>query len=93
MAAAEKGVERVPAHRRGDLQTGIADDEWADHSLPAGTGARGEWANHDDIMKRQVEFLRGQKDIGGMLFYSYSHFDPAAKGEVEHVLPLLKAKT
>lgn len=89
----------------GIYKTGIADDEWADHSLPAGTGARGEWANHDDIMKRQVEFLRGQKDIGGMLFYSYSYFDPAAKGElkganletakreVEHVLPLLKAKT
>ena len=89
----------------GIYKTGIADDEWADHSLPAGTGARGEWANHDDIMKRQVEFLRGQKDIGGMLFYSYSDFDPAAQGElkganletakreVEHVLPLLKAKT
>ncbi len=71
----------------------ISDDTWA------GSG-RTEWANHDDIMKRSVEYLRSQ-NVPGMIFYSYTYFDytnhwssgnqaDIARREVENLLPLLR---
>lgn len=77
-------------------KTGIEDDRWA------GDSGRTEWIDNDDIMKRQVEYLRTQPQIGGMVFYSYTYFDPVACGEltgeglevakreVQNLLPLLK---
>ena len=72
---------------------GIADDTWA------GSG-RNEWATHNDIMKRSVEYLRAKK-VPGMIFYSYTYFDPnnhyppgsqadTVQKEVENLLPLLR---
>lgn len=60
---------------------GIADDTWA------GSG-RNEWATHNDIMKRSVEYLRAKK-VPGMIFYSYTYFE-SAKAETENLLPLLR---
>ena len=60
---------------------GIADDTWA------GSG-RNEWATHNDIMKRSVEYLRAKK-VPGMLFYSYTYFE-SAREEAENLLPLLR---
>ena len=60
---------------------GIADDTWA------GSG-RNEWATHNDIMKRSVEYLRAKK-VPGMIFYSYTYFE-SAREEAENLLPLLR---
>ncbi len=66
----------------------------------AGAG-KTEWATHDDIMKRSVEYLRS-RGVPGMAFYSYSYFTPdtkaglsttadvaVAKREVENLLSIL----
>lgn len=80
----------------GLYKTGIDDDTWA------GDSGRREWIENDDIMKRQVEYLRTQPQVGGMVFYSYTYFDPVACGElqgeglevakreVQNLLPLLR---
>lgn len=66
-------------------KAGIDDDTYA------GESGRTEWKDHGDIMKRQVEYLRAQSGIGGMIFYRYDWFEnPIAKTEVENLLPLLK---
>ncbi len=62
-------------------KAGIADDTYA------GSG-RTEWADHNDIMKRSVEYLRAKK-VPGMIFYSYTYFE-SAKQETANLLPLLK---
>lgn len=49
----------------------------------AGSGG-GEWKQHSDIMKRSVEALRARKACGGMVFYSYAHFSPAASRDVPY---------
>lgn len=78
----------------GIYKTGLENDQYA------GTG-RGEWATNSDIMKRSVEYVRSQDKCGGMLFYSYTFFDPdkardgpynrqTAAKEVENLLPLLR---
>ncbi|MBP3435586.1 MAG: family 10 glycosylhydrolase [Clostridia bacterium] len=43
----------------------------------AGAG-KTEWADHSDVMKRSVQYLR-DKQVSGLAFYSYSYFDPATK--------------
>lgn len=48
---------------------GLKSDPWA------GNG-KTEWAENDDVLKRQVEYLR-KKGISGIGFYSSSLFDPA----------------
>lgn len=66
-------------------KVGIADDTYA------GESGRTEWRDHHDIMKRQVEYLRAQSGIGGMIFYRYDWFEKEiAQTEVENLLPLLK---
>lgn len=81
----------------GIYKTGISPDAYA------GQGKE-EWVEHSDIMKRSVECLRGQPEVDGMIFYSYSSFtaqtrSPAAgqaydpetgQKEVENLLPLLR---
>lgn len=75
---------------------GLKNDQWA------GNG-KTEWATHNDILKRQVQYLRG-KGIKGICFYSASFFDPdtatagdfkknndvaVAKKEIENLLTVL----
>ncbi len=75
---------------------GLKNDQWA------GNG-KTEWATHNDILKRQVQYLR-QKGIKGLCFYSASFFDPdtatagdfkknndvnVAKKEIENLLTVL----
>lgn len=78
----------------GIYKTGLENDQYA------GTG-KAEWAQNGDIMKRSVEYVRAQSKCGGMLFYSYTFFDPGtardgpykqdiAAREVENLLPLLR---
>ena len=43
----------------------------------AGAG-KTEWVDHDDVMKRSVQYLRS-KNVRGLAFYSYSYFKPAQK--------------
>lgn len=90
-------------HPSVDLYVGIAmskiglkNDQWA------GAG-KTEWATHNDILKRQVQYLRG-KGIKGLCFYSASFFEPdtatagdfkenndltVAKKEIENLLSVL----
>ena len=35
---------------------------------------RGEWKNHSDVLKRQIEFLRTIKGCSGYTFFSYNSF-------------------
>ena len=62
-------------HPSVDLYVGIAmskiglkNDQWA------GNG-KTEWATHNDILKRQVQYLR-EKGVKGLCFYSASFFEP-----------------
>lgn len=48
---------------------GLKEDTWA------GANGKTEWAKHDDILKRSVQYLRS-KGINGLCFYSFSHFTP-----------------
>ena len=64
-----------PRHSSVQLYVGIAtykagllSDTWA------GKG-KTEWASHNDILKRSVQYLR-TKGITGMAFYSYSYLKP-----------------
>ena len=80
----------------GLYKAGLKDDQWA------GSG-KTEWLENDDILKREVEFLRTRSKVDGMAFYSYSFFEPAvklagdstysmdvAKKEVENLLSVLR---
>ncbi len=81
----------------GLYKTGMSPDVYA------GQG-KDEWAGHDDVMKRSVEFLRGQPEVTGMAFYNYSSFQAGARSpsagqtyskevgqrEVENLLSLLR---
>ncbi|MDD2361449.1 MAG: family 10 glycosylhydrolase [Oscillospiraceae bacterium] len=67
---------------------GIADDEWA------GDDGRTEWADHDDIIKRQLVYTRSKSECGGVMFFSYSFFKPSsgnavATREIENLLGIL----
>lgn len=66
------GYERHPSVSLyvglGMHKIGLKEDQWA------GNG-KTEWVEHDDILKRQVQYLR-QKGITGIGFYSSSLFDP-----------------
>ena len=64
-------------------KAGLADDPYA------GTG-RGEWAEQNDIIARQVTALQAQTD-GLVLFRYASLSDPAAQKETENLRPLLTA--
>ena len=77
-------------------KTGIENDAYA------GTG-KAEWGTNDDIMARSVRLLRETAGCSGMIFYSYSYFDPAkaretpykqavAQQEMAHLLAELKKK-
>ena len=81
------------------LYVGLAIYKVADEDEGAGSG-RNEWATHNDIRKRSVEYLRAKK-VPGMIFYSYTYFDPnnhyppgsqadTVQKEVENLLPLLR---
>ncbi|MDD3833357.1 MAG: hypothetical protein PHR18_05570, partial [Oscillospiraceae bacterium] len=37
-----------------------------------------EWADHDDIMKEQLLLVRSKSECGGVMFFSYSFFNPSA---------------
>ena len=58
----------------------------------AGTLGKTEWAKHNDVMKRSVEYLRS-KNISGIAFYSATYFDPASCGSTfaaEHDVTVAK---
>lgn len=55
----------------------------------AGTG-KTEWATHDDIMKRSVQYLRDRKL--GWALYSYSYLNPAAKAGLSSTADVEVAK-
>lgn len=73
-------------------KTGWQNDEYA------GNGKQ-EWAQHGDIIKRSVELIRTQKACAGMIFYSYTSFNPGirevgfsqsiAEQEVNNLLAIL----
>ena len=54
----------------GIYKAGISPDRWA------GASGRTEWAGEGDVLERSVELLRRQNHVSGMLFYSYSFFEP-----------------
>lgn len=56
----------------GLYKTGWQNDEYA------GSG-RQEWSEHGDIIKRSVELIRTQKACSGMIFYSYTSFNPSSR--------------
>lgn len=81
----------------GLYKVGISPDQYA------GETGKNEWAESGDLMKRSVEYAR-EKQIPGLLFYSYSFFDEttsrslsdgqsydreAARREVENLLAAL----
>ena len=79
-------------------KTGLAPDTYA------GSGAN-EWAEHDDIIGRQVSLIREQPACGGFCLFSYRSFDAAARAvgsgqtydaavaqrEIDHLQELLTA--
>lgn len=81
----------------GLYKVGISPDQYA------GDTGKDEWVKSGDLMKRSVEYAR-EKQIPGLLFYSYSFFDEntarslssgqsydreAARQEVENLLSVL----
>lgn len=81
----------------GLYKVGISPDQYA------GETGKNEWAESGDLMKRSVEYARGQQ-VPGLLFYSYSFFDETtsrslssgqsydseiARREVENLLAVL----
>ncbi len=56
----------------------------------AGAG-KTEWVDHNDVMKRSVQYLR-EKKVAGMAFYSYSYFDPAGKAGLSSTADVAVAK-
>ncbi len=53
-------------------KTGIYTDTYA------GASGKTEWANHDDVMRRSVEYLRGKKAVGGFMLFRYAHLTASA---------------
>jgi uncharacterized lipoprotein YddW (UPF0748 family) len=74
---------------------GMASDTYA------GTG-KTEWADHDDIMKESLKYVRSKTACGGVMFFSYKYFKPSslpensswskpvAIREVENLLSIMK---
>lgn len=57
----------------GTYKIGLGPDQWA--GTPDNMPARMEWAENTDILKRSITLLR-EKTCGGMIFYSYTFFNP-----------------
>lgn len=57
----------------------------------AGSDVEKEWANSDDVLKRQIEYGRGVSNVSGFAFYRYDSFQSSAcQAELANLLPLLK---
>ena len=49
--------------------------------------------NSDDVLKRQVVYGRGKKDVSGFAFYRYDSFQvTTSKKEIDNLIPILKTK-
>ena len=56
----------------------------------AGTDIETEWKTSSDVLKRQVVYGRGKKDVSGFAFYRYDSFQAStSKKELNNLLPLL----
>lgn len=59
----------------------------------AGTDIETEWKNSNDVLKRQVVYGRGKKEVSGFAFYRYDSFQAStSKKELTNLLPLLTSK-
>lgn len=56
-------------------KTGIGTDAYA------GTSGKTEWATHNDVMRRSVEYLRGKTAAGGFMLFRYAHLTASAERE------------
>lgn len=57
----------------------------------AGSDVEKEWANSDDVLKRQIEYGRGVSSVSGFAFYRYDSFQTSAcQAELANLLPILK---
>ena len=57
----------------------------------AGSDVEKEWANSDDVLKRQIEYGREVANVSGFAFYRYDSFQTAAcQKEIANLLPILK---
>lgn len=57
-------------------KTGLISDTYA------GEGKQ-EWATNDDIMKRSVLCVRQNPACGGVMFYSYTYFNPSSQNDAD----------
>lgn len=56
----------------------------------AGTNVEAEWKNSSDVLKRQVVYGRGKKEVSGFAFFRYDSFQAStSKKELNNLLPLL----
>ena len=67
-----------PRHSSVELYVGMALYKIGLKSDTYAGNGKTEWLNNNDIIKREVEYLR-QKKITGLCFYSYSYFEPESK--------------
>lgn len=57
----------------------------------AGSDVEKEWANSDNVLKRQIEYGRSVADVSGFAFYRYDSFlASACQAELANLLPILK---
>lgn len=57
----------------------------------AGSDVEKEWANADDVLKRQIEYGREVPNVSGFAFYRYDSFQTSAcQAELANLLPILK---
>ncbi len=57
----------------------------------AGSDVEKEWANSDDVLKRQIEYGRSVKSVSGFAFYRYDSFQSSiCQAEIANLLPILK---
>ena len=56
----------------------------------AGSDVEKEWANSDDVLKRQIEYGRGVANVSGFAFYRYDSFQASiCQAELANLLPIL----
>ena len=50
-----------------------------------------EWKQSNDVLKRQILYGRGKKEVSGFCFYRYDSFQAStSKKELANLLPLLQ---
>ena len=88
-----RGWAELPRHEGLRLFVGLAAYKIGVEDVWAGTG-RDEWTEHDDIIARQVEYLRGLKGVEGFALFSSralfgGELTEFASREREHLQDLL----